>query len=110
MSIAWLFPEYRFESTDAETHESVVIERVLERGTWPELRWLFDYLWREPDRRLAATTRVPIIVAAIVHRVAAGVRDREVYCPDLGCGSKGDGMKRYCEDAAVRLVRRRLGR
>ena len=42
MSIAWLFPEYRFESMDAATHESVIIERVLERGTWPELRWLFD--------------------------------------------------------------------
>ena len=42
MSIAWLFPEYRFESMDAETHGSVIIERVLERGTWSELRWLFD--------------------------------------------------------------------
>jgi hypothetical protein len=41
-SIAGLFPEYRFESMDAEAYESVIIERVLERGTWPELRWLFD--------------------------------------------------------------------
>jgi len=42
ISISWLFPEYRFESMDAATHESVIIERILERGTWPELRWLFD--------------------------------------------------------------------
>jgi len=43
MSIAWLFPEYRFESMDAATHESVIIERVFGWGTWPELRWLFDH-------------------------------------------------------------------
>ena len=50
MSIAGLFPEYRFESMDAETHESVITERVLERGTWPELRWLFD---RYGENRIA---------------------------------------------------------
>jgi hypothetical protein len=47
-SIAGLFPEYRFESMDAETHESVIIERVLERGTWAELRWLFDCYGETP--------------------------------------------------------------
>jgi hypothetical protein len=26
---------------DLERHRSVVIERVLERGTWEQLRWLF---------------------------------------------------------------------
>ncbi len=41
-STAWLFPEYRFETMDAETHAGVIIERILERGTWAELRWLFD--------------------------------------------------------------------
>ena len=38
---AWLFPEYDFDTMDAESHKSVIIERVLERGTWEQLRWLF---------------------------------------------------------------------
>ena len=38
---AWLFPEYDFDTMDTKSHESVIIERVLERGTWEQLRWLF---------------------------------------------------------------------
>ena len=38
---AWLFPEYDFDTLDTESHKSVIIERVLERGTWEQLRWLF---------------------------------------------------------------------
>ena len=38
---AWLFPEYDFDTMDADSHKSVIIERVLERGTWEQLRWLF---------------------------------------------------------------------
>lgn len=38
---AWLFPEYDFESVDTEHHSGVIIERLLERGTWEQLRWLF---------------------------------------------------------------------
>jgi len=30
---AWLFPEYDFDTMHLESHKSVVIERVLERGT-----------------------------------------------------------------------------
>jgi hypothetical protein len=41
VSAAWLFPEYEFAGMDAEEHAGVVIERVLERGSWDELRWLF---------------------------------------------------------------------
>ena len=37
----WLFPEYDFEKMDLETHRGVIIERVLEKGTWEQLRWLF---------------------------------------------------------------------
>ncbi|MBM4467543.1 MAG: hypothetical protein FJ014_18650 [Chloroflexi bacterium] len=41
---AWLFPEYEFESMDPERHAGVIVERVLERGTWAQLHWLFaDY-------------------------------------------------------------------
>lgn len=40
-STAWLFPEYEFAGMDAEEYAGVVIERVLERGSWDELRWLF---------------------------------------------------------------------
>lgn len=37
----WLFPEYDFETMNLETHQGVIIERILERGTWEQLRWLF---------------------------------------------------------------------
>jgi len=38
---AWLFAEYDFDTIDIENHKSVIIERILERGTWDQLRWLF---------------------------------------------------------------------
>lgn len=37
----WLFPEYDLESLNLERHRGVIIERMLERGTWEQLRWLF---------------------------------------------------------------------
>lgn len=37
----WLFPEYDFETIDIETHAGIIIERVLDRGSWDQLRWLF---------------------------------------------------------------------
>ncbi|HID63238.1 MAG TPA: hypothetical protein EYP49_10925 [Anaerolineae bacterium] len=73
MSIAGLFPEYRFESMDAETHESVIIERILERGTW------FEDAEPQP-------------------------------MPEMLTPVEWSEVKRYCEDAAVRLVRRLLKR
>ena len=38
---AWLFPEYDFDTMDPASHKSVIIERVLERGSWEQLCWLF---------------------------------------------------------------------
>ncbi len=38
---AWLFPEYDFETMDLKHHQGVIIERILERGTWEQVRWLF---------------------------------------------------------------------
>jgi len=37
----WLFPEYDGGSIEVEHHSGVIIERILERGTWKQLRWLF---------------------------------------------------------------------
>ena len=37
----WLFPEYDFESINLRDHRGVIIERVLERGSWEQARWLF---------------------------------------------------------------------
>ena len=39
--MAWLFPEYDFEKMDLEHYRAVIIERVLEHGTWEQLGWLF---------------------------------------------------------------------
>jgi hypothetical protein len=41
-SMKWLFPEYDFQTIDVENHKWVIIERVLEKGSWDEARWLFD--------------------------------------------------------------------
>jgi len=39
--MAWLFPEYDFATMDSQSHQGVIIERVLERGSWEQVRWLF---------------------------------------------------------------------
>jgi hypothetical protein len=44
---AWLFPEYDFGSIRLESHSSLIIERMLERGSWEQLRWLFK-IYGEP--------------------------------------------------------------
>lgn len=38
----WLFPEYDFAEMDLDSYRGVIIERVLERGSWEQVRWLFD--------------------------------------------------------------------
>jgi hypothetical protein len=38
---AWLFPEYDVDQMDLVHHRGVIIERILERGTWEQARWLF---------------------------------------------------------------------
>lgn len=40
-SAAWLFPEYDFGTLTAQDDADLIIERILECGTWDELRWLF---------------------------------------------------------------------
>jgi hypothetical protein len=40
--LEWLFPEYRFEELGLESYASVIIERVLEPGSWEQARWLFS--------------------------------------------------------------------
>jgi hypothetical protein len=37
----WLFPEYDLESIDVDAHPGLIIERILEKGSWEQLRWLF---------------------------------------------------------------------
>ena len=39
---AWLFPEYEFSTIAIDTHLGVIIERILEKGNWAQLRWLFS--------------------------------------------------------------------
>ena len=38
---AWLFPEYDFKTIELESHKGVIIERILEKGSWEQVRWLF---------------------------------------------------------------------
>jgi hypothetical protein len=39
----WLFPEYDFAAMNPNDYAGVVIERILEKGDWAEVNWLFDY-------------------------------------------------------------------
>ena len=39
----WLFPEYDFARMNPEEYAGVVIERMLDRGSWSEVNWLFDF-------------------------------------------------------------------
>jgi hypothetical protein len=41
-SSEWLFPEYEFTRMNTEEYTGVIIERILDRGSWPEVNWLFD--------------------------------------------------------------------
>jgi hypothetical protein len=40
LNMEWLFPEYDFQTIDVESHKWVIIERILERGSWDQARWL----------------------------------------------------------------------
>jgi hypothetical protein len=42
-SSEWLFPEYDFARMKPEEYGGVVMERILERGSWAEINWLFDF-------------------------------------------------------------------
>jgi len=50
----WLFPEYDFAAMESEEYAGVIIERILERGSWAELRWLFA---RYGEKRVAEWVR-----------------------------------------------------
>lgn len=41
-STAWLFPEYDFARMNPREYRDVIMERILKRGTWSEVNWLFD--------------------------------------------------------------------
>jgi len=41
-NLSWLFPEYKLQEMEVGTYQSVIIERVLERGSWEQVRWLFN--------------------------------------------------------------------
>jgi hypothetical protein len=48
--LAWLFPEYDLARLDPEQDSAIFIERVLERGSWEQVRWLFAHYG---ERRVA---------------------------------------------------------
>lgn len=46
-STRWLFPEYNFEGMSAEEFFPVIVERILNRGSWAEIRWLLERYGKE---------------------------------------------------------------
>ena len=53
-SSEWLFPEYEFARMNPDDYAGVVIERILDRGSWAEIRWLLD---RYGERAIARWVR-----------------------------------------------------
>jgi hypothetical protein len=45
--LEWLFPEYDFAEMGLSSHQGVIIERVLEKGSWEQVRWLFKVFGEE---------------------------------------------------------------
>jgi hypothetical protein len=41
-SSAWLFPEYIFDRMNTRDYANVIIERILDRGSWDQIRWLLE--------------------------------------------------------------------
>ena len=41
-SSQWLFPEYEFARMNPDKYAGVIMERILNRGSWMEIRWLLD--------------------------------------------------------------------
>jgi len=39
--LEWLFPEYDFAEMGLSSHQGIIIERVLEKGSWEQVHWLF---------------------------------------------------------------------
>lgn len=66
-SSQWLFPEYDFARMRADKYSGVIMERIINRGSWAEIRWMLDtyskreiakwiraYGYRRLDRRAFA--------------------------------------------------------
>lgn len=51
-SFAPLFHNYVFDTIDADRHAGFVIKTVLARGTWEQIRWLFEYYGAEKVREV----------------------------------------------------------
>lgn len=39
---AWLFPEYNLHKLHPQKHAGIIIERILEKGSWEQIQWLFN--------------------------------------------------------------------
>ena len=111
---AWLFPEYDFDTMDLECHKSVIIERVLERGTrrdFVDLYTLREIVTLDRLLELAAIkyedrpSFLPIATRALAY-----FEDAEPQpMPRLLTPVKWVDVRAYCEAAARRLTRRLSG-
>ncbi len=54
VSSEWLFPEYDFARMTTKEYCGVIIERILDRGSWADVNWLFDFYG---ERRVAIWVR-----------------------------------------------------
>jgi hypothetical protein len=53
-SSQWLFPEYDFARMKVNKYSGVIMERIINRGSWAEIRWMLDTY---PKREIAKWVR-----------------------------------------------------
>ena len=86
---AWLFPEYDFETVAVDSHQGVIIERILEKGSWEQLRWLFSTYGEETVAEWVRQHGFRLLSkrSFALWRVALGVK--EYKAPDWAVEAKG---------------------
>jgi hypothetical protein len=84
----WLFPEYTYGNIEVESYRGVIIERILEKGSWEQLRWLFKTYGEKPvaDWVAAHGFRLLSKRSFALWRLALGVK--EFHAPDWAVQAK----------------------
>ena len=87
----WMFPEYDFQEMRVDSHQFVIIERVLERGSWEQLRWLFNTYGEKAVAEWVQNHGFRLLSkrSFALWRLALGIR--EFKAPDWAFEGKEDG-------------------
>ncbi len=92
VSSEWLFPEYDFARMNTEEYAGVIIERILDRGSWAEIRWLVDCLRQTRHRQMGARSWLSPIGPARVQLLAQHAWHQTLHGAAVGESQMTDGI------------------